>query len=66
MSESDIEPQKGSKSGRRGAKGRQNAVSDATPDIQSPGMIKEIGKEEVGKQKAAKRASSRGNRSRQH
>jgi hypothetical protein len=34
--------------------------------MQSPGMIKEIGQEEAGKQKEKKRASSRGNRSRQH
>jgi hypothetical protein len=65
VSESDIEPQKGSKAGRRTAKGRQNAISDATPDIQPPGTIEEIGKEEVGKEKAARRASSRGDRSRQ-
>ncbi|HVC27858.1 MAG TPA: hypothetical protein VND40_06820 [Nitrososphaerales archaeon] len=65
MSESDVEGHKGSKIGRKSAKGRQNAISDATPDIQPPGTIKEIGKEKVGKPKAAKRASSRSNRSRQ-
>jgi len=51
--------------GGKSAKGRQNAISDATPDVQPPGTIKEIGKEKVGKPKAAKRASSRSNRSRQ-
>jgi hypothetical protein len=66
MSVSDIEHQKRQKMGRRGAEGRQNAINDATPDIQSPGMIKEIGKEKAGKQKAEKGASSRSNRSHQH
>jgi hypothetical protein len=65
VSESDIEGHKGSKIGGKSAKGRQNAISDAAPDIEPPGTIKEIGKEQVGKQKAEKRASSRGNRSRQ-
>jgi hypothetical protein len=66
VSESDIEGHKGSKIGGKSAKGRQNAISDATPDIEPPGTIKEIGKEQVGKQKEKKRASSGGNRSRQH
>lgn len=63
MSVSDIERQKRSKVGRRGAEGRQNAMDDAIPDV--PGMIKEIGKE-VGKQKAKRRVASRGNGPRQH
>jgi hypothetical protein len=66
MSESNIERQKRSVVGRRGAEGRPNATNDATPDIQSPGMIKEMGKEQVGKQKEKKTASGRGNKSRQH
>jgi hypothetical protein len=67
MSESDIERQKKSRVGRGATEGRQNAMNDATPDIASPGRIKEIGKEEeIGNRKVEKRASSRGNRSRQH
>jgi hypothetical protein len=61
MNESDIEHQKRSKVGRRGTEGRPNATKDATPDIQSPGMIKEIGKEEAGKKRGG---SSRGSKSR--
>jgi hypothetical protein len=67
MSESDIESQKRSRLRRGSAEGRQNAMNDASPDITSPGMIKEMGKENVDKQNfEKKRASSRGNRSRQH
>jgi hypothetical protein len=65
MSESDIERQKKSRVGPNGTEGRQNAVNDATPVLQSSRMIKEIGKE-VGKQKAKRKVPSRGNRSRQH
>jgi hypothetical protein len=42
--------------------GRENAVNDATPDVQPPGMITEV--DEAGKEKS-KRVASRGNRSRQ-
>jgi hypothetical protein len=69
MSESDIERQKKANARRRGgAEGRLNAMNDVTPDIQSPGMTKEIvgSKEQVGEQTEKKRAPSRGNRSRQH
>jgi hypothetical protein len=66
MSESDIERQKRSRVRGGGAEGRRDATNDATPDIQTPGMINEVGKEQDGKQKQKKRASSRGDRSRQH
>jgi hypothetical protein len=63
MSESDASELKGSRV-RRGRAGiRENAVNDATPDVQSPGTITEI--DEADEQKSRKRAASRGNRSRQ-
>jgi len=65
MSESDIERQKKSRFARPGVEGRQNAMNDVTPDIQSPGMINEMDKESAAKQKT-ERASARGKRSRQH
>lgn len=65
MSESDIQRQKRSKVGHRGTEGRQNAVNDAIPDIQSPATVKEIGKE-VGKEKAKGKVASRGNGPREH
>jgi hypothetical protein len=65
MSESDIERQKKSRFARLGVEGRQNAMNDATPDIQSPGMINEMDKELAANQKK-ERASARGKRPRQH
>jgi hypothetical protein len=66
MSESDIERQKKTNARHKGAQGRLDAMNDVTPDIQSPGLTKEMGKEQVGEQAEKKRAPSRGNRSRQH
>jgi hypothetical protein len=60
MRESGVERQKKTNARRRGAEGRLNAMNDATPDIQSPGMTKEMGsREEVGEQTEKKRAKPR-------
>jgi hypothetical protein len=66
MGTSDVGDQKKSKTEREVVEGHREATEDATPDFQPPGTTKKLRKKDLSGKKTKRRASSRGNRSRQH